>query len=79
MKVEATFFTAPGFKAAQADPKIMMLPSRNTPPGRVSQRVQAFLNAAGITADPGDRVSDMLRKIRNRFGQRFTRDISDPE
>lgn len=78
MKIEATF-ALEKFKAAQADPKIIMFPSRNTPARRMSQRLKNFLSDAKVVTDPTDRVSDVLRQVRNRFGHRFTRDISDLE
>lgn len=50
----------------------VLLPSLEAPGARLSQAAKNWLAARGIAIDPGDRVVDLLRKVRDALGIDFS-------
>ena len=64
--------------AAQSLPGVTVLPSLQSPADRLPQAVKDWLDARGVTLDPGDTVLTALRNLRDATGGRFF-DISMPD
>lgn len=63
-------FTDKQLQAAQTDPSAVVFQGLETDASRISQRLQDWLSTRGVTTAPGDRVIDLLRKVRSAAGLR---------
>ena len=63
-------FTDKQLLAAQADPSAVVFQGLETDANRISQRIQNWFAARGVTTATGDRVIDLLRKVRSAAGLR---------
>lgn len=61
---------------SQNIPGVVVLPSLNAPASRLPQGVLDWLAAHGIVPDAGDTVLNVLRTLRDKFGEKFTVDLS---
>lgn len=56
---------------ARTSTGVTFLPSLSTPADRLSQAVQDWLTARGVTLEDGDTVLNALRKLRDATGGNF--------
>ena len=57
-------------RRARANPSVVIFQGLETDASRIPQRIQDWLSARGVTIAPGDRIIDLLRKVRSVAGLR---------
>ena len=71
------FASAETLAQAQVLPGVVVLPALATNANKLSQAVKDWLVAHGVTVAAADTILDVMRQLRDKFGQRF--DISERE
>lgn len=68
-------FTLQQLELAQATAGVTVLPSLSTPAERLGAGVRTWLEAQGVTIEAGDQVLNLLRKLRDAKGTKFSVDL----